>query len=85
MTDPRGPVVFVVLLHEVCEGSWSSDLSSRSLRVAWLSGPGPGPSNSPRVGEELEPAVTVTADFPLRVQALAVAPDTVATLDTPTM
>ena len=84
VTDPWGAVVFVVLLHEVGEGSRSSGSSGRSSglpsrgpRVSCLAGPGPG------VEDQLEPAVAVTAHFPLRVQALAVAPDTVATLDTP--
>ena len=83
VTDPRGAVMFVVLLHEVGEGSWSSGssgssgLPSRGPRGSCLACPWPG------VEDQLEPAVTVAAHFPLRVQALAVAPDTVAALDTP--
>ena len=78
MTDPRSPVVFVILLHEVGEGSWSSALPSRGAGAACLPGPGP-----PRVEDQLEPAVAVAAHFPLHVQTLAVPADTVAALDTP--
>ena len=71
--------MFVILLHKVGEGSWSSRLPSRGPRAPGRCLPGPGP----RVEDQLEPAVTVAAHLPLRVETLAVPADAVAALDTP--
>ena len=70
MTDPRRSVMFVILLDEVCKWSWSSGLAGRSVGVG--------------VGRnQLKLAVTVPTHLPLRVQTLAVSPDTVPALGTP--
>ena len=79
MTDTRAAMMFVILLHKVGEGSWSSRLPSWGPRAPSRCLPG----RSPRVEDQLEPAVTVAAHLPLRVETLAVPADAVATLDTP--
>ena len=81
MTDTRAAMMFVILLHKVGEGSWSSRLPSRGPQAPSRCLPGPG--CGPRVEDQLEPAVTVAAHLPLRVETLAVPADAVATLDTP--
>ena len=74
MTDPRCPVMLVVLLDEVCEGSGRSlsRLPARSL-----------PAGFTGCRDELKLATAMAAHLPLRVQTLAVSPDAVATLGAP--
>ena len=69
MTDPRRPVMFVVLLHKVGKLRGRPVLAGRGLGVGG--------------GDQLELAVTVATHLPLRVQTLAVSPDTVPALGTP--
>ena len=69
MTDPRRPVMFVVLLHKVGKLGGSPGLADRGLGVGG--------------GDQLELAVTVATHLPLGVQTLAVSPDTVPALGTP--